>query len=98
MKFRRLRINRLPGIDEPFTIDDIDDAWTREFPDGPDWRDVSDQYGLPGFLGEIDFNQPRDVHLVACVADLVNAGERVFVIAGSSHAVKIEPALSVLFD
>ena len=73
-------------------------AWAREFPDGPDWRDVSDQYGLPGFLGEIDLNKARDVHLVACVAELVEAGERVFVIAGLSHAVKVEPALRAIVE
>ena len=75
------------------TMYEVDAAWAREFPNGPDWRDVSDQYGLPGFLGTMDLNRARDEHLVACVAEMVDAGERVFVICGSSHAVKIEPAL-----
>ena len=75
------------------SMTDIERAWRVEFPDGPDWRDVSDQYGLPGFLGEIDLNRIRDEHLVSCVAELVGSGEKVFVICGSSHAVKIEPAL-----
>jgi hypothetical protein len=86
-----------PGIDGVFsTIDELEAAWTRAFPSGPDWRDVSDQFGLPGFLGAIDLNLPRDEHLVACVAEMVEAGARVFVIAGSSHAVKIEPALRAI--
>ena len=38
------------------------------------------------------------MHLVACVAELVRAGERVFVVCGSSHAVKIEPALRALAE
>ena len=76
----------------------INDAWYREFPNGPDWRVVSDQYGLPGFLGTMDLNHARDIYLVACISDLVNAGERVFVICGSSHAVVIEPALRAMFN
>ena len=78
------------------SIEAIDAAWRREFADGPDWRDVSDEFGLPGVLGRIDLNLPRDRHLVACIAELVRKGERVFVICGSSHAVKIEPALDAL--
>jgi len=78
------------------TIDAIEAAWLREFPEGPDWRDVSDEYGLPGFLDEIDLNQPRDEHLLSIVAELLAAGERVFVVGGSSHAVRIEPALRVI--
>lgn len=46
----------------------------------------------------MDLNCPRDAHLVAWVAELVGAGERVFVICGSSYAVKIEPALRALFE
>jgi len=80
------------------SMDGVEAAWAREFPNGPDWRDVSDQYGLPGFLGEIDLNRARDEHLVSCIAELIDAGERVFVIAGLSHAVKIESALSAIVD
>ncbi len=75
------------------TMDEVEAAWAREFPSGPDWREVSDQYGLPGFLSAMDLNRTRDEHLVACVAEMIGAGERVFVICGSSHAAKIEPAL-----
>lgn len=88
-----------PGIAGALaTMADVEEAWARAFPSGPDWRDVSDQYGLPGFLGAMDLNGPRDVHLVSCVAELVRAGERVFVICGSGHAVKIEGALAELFE
>lgn len=78
------------------SIDRVDDEWRRHFPDGPDWRDVSDQFGLPGFLGSMDTNAARDRHLVAIVAELTSRGERVLVVAGCSHAVVIEPALHAL--
>ena len=32
---------------------DVDSTWSSYFPDGSDWRDVSDQYGLPGYLGDM---------------------------------------------
>lgn len=90
---------RLPALDGALSdVSQIDEAWSEEFPDGPDWRDVSDEFGLPGFLGAIDLNAVRDQHLVACIADLLKQGERVFVIAGSSHAVKVEPAVRTLVE
>lgn len=86
--------NRWPGIEGALaTIAQLDAAWTREFPIGPDWRDVSDQFGLPGFLARMDLNLARDQHLVAVVNELTARHQRVFVIAGSSHAVKVHPAL-----
>lgn len=86
------------GIGGVFSsIEDVDAAWADYFPDGPDWRDVSDQYGLPGFLGEIETNLPRDEHFIQVIIELVEQGERVFAIAGVSHAVKIEPALQGYF-
>lgn len=87
--------NRWPGIEGVLgSVADIDAAWARAFPAGPDWRDVSDQFGLPGFLGAMDLNLARDRHLVSIVEELAAQGERVFVIAGSSHAVKVHPALA----
>lgn len=71
----------------------VNQAWQNHFPNGPDWRDVSDEYGLPGFLGQIDGNLARDEHFVRVIIDLVEKGERVFAVAGSSHAVKLEAAL-----
>jgi hypothetical protein len=57
--------------------------------------DVSDEHGLPGYLKTIsdDSNDLRNRHLVRAVLELTGKGERVFVVAGSSHAVLIEPAL-----
>ena len=75
-------------------VDQIDTAWNNHFPEGPDWRDVSDEYGLPGFLGKMDANLVRDQHLFQIAMDLVNSGHRVFAITGSSHAVKLDQAVT----
>lgn len=68
---------------------DIDRIWDRDFPAGPDWRDVSDEHRLPGYLQEISdsSNDLRNRYLVRAAVDLAAQGERVFVIVGSSHAV-----------
>lgn len=87
--------NQWPGIEQTLpNMQSLQDAWDRHFPDGPDWRTVSDQFGLPGFLNEMDANIIRDRHFLAILLDLVKKGERVFAVAGSSHAVKLEPALN----
>jgi hypothetical protein len=74
---------------------DVDTQWKINFPNGPDWRDVSDQWGLPGYLGAVadDRNLIRNIHLTCIIQELVRKGERVFVVAGSSHAVCIELVL-----
>ena len=83
-----------PGIEAVFAdVTAVEAAWQTTFPDGPDWRDVSDQFGLPGYLAEIDGNLVRDEHFIRVVIDLVEQGERVFAVAGSSHAVKLDEAL-----
>ena len=87
-----------PGIENAFELlADLDAAWNKYFPNGPDWRDVSDEVGLPGYMSEVDGNIARDEHLVRSIIDLVQKGERVFVVAGVSHSVKIEAALRVQF-
>lgn len=85
---------RWPGLETVLTsAAEIDTAWKRYFPNGPDWRDVTDEYDLPGFLDSISTNPARDEHFVRVLIDLARRGERVFAVAGSSHAVKLEPAL-----
>ena len=89
-----------PGIENTISsIEQIDVIWGRDFPDEADWRDTSDQFGLPGYLDEIAVrtNEARDEHFVRVIIDLIQRGERVFAIAGSSHAVKLEPALRAAF-
>lgn len=73
---------------------DVDRAWHKHFPDGPDWREVSDAHGLPGYLGELGAitNDLRNKHLVMVIKELLARGERVFAIMGSSHAVCIAPS------
>ena len=90
-----------PGIENTISsIEEIDAIWKRDFPNEADWRDTSDHFGLPGYLGEIAArsNEARDGHFVRVIIDLVRNEERVFAIAGSSHAVKLEPALLAAFS
>lgn len=92
-EFRRKR-TKYPGLENTLeSVAHIDAIWRRDFGGLPDWRDTSDEYGLPGYLGEIATNLVRDEHLVRVIIDLVNSGERVFVAAGESHSVKVEQAL-----
>lgn len=76
------------------TTQDIDRIWKKYFP-AKDWRAVSDEYGLPGYLGEMMEvgNDLRNQQLVAAIKELTAKGERVFVVCGSSHAACIAPAL-----
>lgn len=76
-------------------VSDVDQIWQRDFPGGPDWRDVSDEGPLPGYLSDIGFASEdlRNQHLARIVHTLRTKGERVFVVCGSSHAVLIEPAV-----
>jgi hypothetical protein len=85
-----------PGLDNCIqSVEDIDNIWKRDFAESADWRETSDQYGLPGYLSEIasSANLIRNRYLLCAVNELTASGERVFVICGSSHAVCVEPAL-----
>jgi hypothetical protein len=79
-------------------VADIDRIWRRDFPGERDWRDVSDEGPLVGYLVDIAAASEdlRNVHLVRVINTLVAKRERVFVVCGSSHAVLIEPALKGL--
>ncbi|MBL8892691.1 MAG: hypothetical protein JNL67_22125 [Planctomycetaceae bacterium] len=82
-----------------FTIKDVDRIWSAAFPDR-DWRDESDHDGLPGFLNQIaeQVSLARDVHLSQMILGLISDGQRVFVAAGSAHAVKIEPVMRAAYE
>jgi hypothetical protein len=84
------------------TVGDIDAIWNREFRGNDkkgnpikDWRETSDEYGLPLWLGDIsaESNFVRNEHLACLIVTLVKQGRRVFVIGGSSHPVCIESTL-----
>jgi hypothetical protein len=77
------------------TAADLDREWKKQFPNGPDWRDVSDETTLPGYLDTYMavVNDLRNKQLVCAIRQLTSKGERVFVICGSSHAACIRPAL-----
>lgn len=90
---------RWPGLETVLvSIAEIAEAWKRHFPSGPDWRDVSDETDLPGFLKSISTNAARDEHFIRVLIELIEQGERVFAVAGFSHAVKLEPALEGYFQ
>lgn len=76
------------------TVADIDRIWVKYFPAGPDWRETSDEYALPGYLAKLvaTSNDIRNRQLVASIKELVKKGERIFVVCGSSHAYCIAPA------
>lgn len=75
------------------SIEDVDRVWKKHFP-RIDWRDVSDERPLPGFLAGVmaATNDLRNQQLIAAVRELTAKGERVFVVCGSSHAVCVAPA------
>lgn len=85
------------GLEGVFaSVAEIDAVWRRDFAGLPDWRDTSDQFGLPGYLAEMsDFSRDlRTANLAEAVTELASRGERVFAVCGVSHAVRIEPALT----
>jgi len=78
------------------TAADIDNAWKKYFPTGPDWKNVNDQEGLPGFLNDMAAfsNDLRNQQLVLVIKELVSKGEKVFAICGSSHAACVATAFN----
>ena len=92
----RGRRTQIKGLENTFeSVKDIDQLWQQDFKGKPDWRDTSDEYDLPGYLKTImaDSNAARDEHFARVIIDLVRKGERVFAMAGSSHAVKLDKTL-----
>lgn len=83
------------GLQDKFrTVADVDAQWKIVFPSGPDWRTVSDEHKLPGYLDNYlaTINDLRNQQLVCAIRQLVAKGKRVFVICGSSHAACVKPA------
>ena len=99
-EYRRKR-TAYPGLEGTLpSVAAIDTLWARDFAGLPGWRETSDEYGLPGYLAELSArsNALRDEHLAGIIVDLARRGERVFAIAGSSHAVKLDAALRAALD
>lgn len=85
-----------PGLESTFaSVAEIDATWRKDFAGLKDWRDTSDEFGLPGYLEEVwkSSNAARDEHFARVLIDLARKGQRVFAVCGSSHAVKLDPAL-----
>ncbi|MBF8248531.1 MAG: hypothetical protein HW374_1331 [Bacteroidetes bacterium] len=94
----RSKRTKYPGLEGTLpSIGTIDSMWRTDFPESKDWRDLSDMYGYPGYLQEIfvESNSFRDEHFARSILDLVNKGQRVFAVCGSSHAVKLDSTLRV---
>lgn len=74
---------------------DVDRIWAK-YIKSIDWRNVSDEHKLPGFLDDMmaTSNDLRNRQLTNVVKELVGKGERVFLICGSSHAACVHPAFS----
>jgi hypothetical protein len=93
----RQKRTQWPGLEKTFaSVAEIDTVWKRDFAGKPDWRDTSDEFGLPGYLHEVwkSSNAARDEHFARVILDLLGKGERVLAVCGSSHAVKLEPAIT----
>ncbi|QHL87011.1 hypothetical protein GU926_06000 [Nibribacter ruber] len=78
------------------TVADVDRVWKKHFPTDKDWRETSDEYGLPGYLADLMAvsNDLRNQKMIAVMKELLAKNEKVFAISGSSHAVCVEPAFA----
>ncbi|WP_394692237.1 hypothetical protein [Hyphobacterium sp.] len=86
-----------PGIEGTITgVEDVEAIWARDFAGETDWRDLRFGTSLPSYLGELFeyANDVRDAHLLDQVMRLTGEGERVLVVAGWSHVVRIEPVFA----
>lgn len=93
----RAKRSKWPGLEGAIdSVAAVDAIWKRDFEGLPDWRDTSDEHGWPGYLREISevSRDLRTANMVAAALELTGHGERVFVVCGSSHAVRAEPALT----
>ena len=87
---------------DPCPIPDADTFtahFTADFPDIADWRTLPETASYPAdsgsYLNRIAAasSQFRDEHMIQIISELVNQGERVFAIVGSSHVVMQEGRL-----
>ena len=71
------------------SLEDIDQLWSRDFPDQEDWRTIQHE---AGYLADIsvDSRRIRGEHMARILIDLVQQGERVFATVGSGHVIRQE--------
>jgi hypothetical protein len=88
------------GLDRAIrSVAHMDSIWQVEFPSGPGWRELPWQAtwptGTETWLNRVsaDVSRFRDQYMVALITTLLERGERVFAVVGSSHVVMQEPAL-----
>lgn len=96
---RLLRRRAAPLTDALPTIEAFDAYFASQFPDITDWRQLPEEAMWPGKSDTIlhrmatRANKVRDEHFVRVMLELTRRGERVFVVAGRSHTVILEPML-----
>lgn len=89
------------GLEGPTTLGDFEAAIDELLPELDDWTQTPPSYLYPGpqepdhFTNRLSTasNEFRDRYHVRSILDALQDGERVFVVAGSAHAVMQEPAL-----
>lgn len=85
-----------PGIQGQIdSVQKFDTLWKQEFPGAKDWRDTSDEFGLPGYLEDVanTSRRIRDIHLLNISLRLVAKGETVFAVCGMNHATRLKPMI-----
>ncbi|HKI89412.1 MAG TPA: hypothetical protein VKA38_10310 [Draconibacterium sp.] len=92
------------GLTGPLTLHEFEQVVIRLLPDAEDWKEIPASYFYPGpqkpehFTNQIatDSNQFRDKYHTEQIVKAVKGNNRVFVVAGSAHAVMQEPAIRAL--
>ena len=100
----RLRELEQAGLkDAPSTLAALSQAARRVLPDLSDWRQAPRDWFIPTGQGRVTNDIAnasaafRNRFMFRLLVPRVRRGERVFVVAGASHAVELEPALSAAF-
>lgn len=81
------------------SVADIDRIWAGEMPGAGDWRTLG---GEPesGWFAELSIRsrEIRGEHMARVALDLVDRGERVFIVVGSGHVIRTEPVLRAALE
>ncbi len=79
------------------SVEALDEFWKKTFPDAKNWRVLSSPDQVPQLrhVGDVS-REVRGRHMVSCLVDLVNKGERVFAVVGASHVIRQHRAIQQL--
>jgi hypothetical protein len=94
---------RWPGLEGSIAdLAQFDSIYRHDFPAGVPWRELPREVTWPGrtdtYFNEIStrINHFRDEYMISLLVHLLDRGERVLAVVGSSHVVMQEPALRAL--